>query len=372
MHYDSICLNGLGCSLSEPAGDRSLGDFFALDYSPTSHRLSIVYDQSAKKPDEAAGRLATPAVLTQNAGPSNGGAAFDLGATPARPALRQASVDPAGDALSAYSALVPPGGTNPTPPKNEAAADLLSATVGPQRDAAGAVVKDGGLSVTMKLADLSPAALQTAMTDTQSASLLWIFRFVNGFTASAASARYQARGLQLRLQRLHDRSLRRRQLPEVRGRHPARRRRRPGRRHHHRERAPVPAARAEGRHGSRLAPDGGRRPSSARACTTPPCTASATPQPTQDEQSFLYPLDNTPGDGRPRARPRGAPSPPPRGHGRPRRARPRERPPRAPAPASPAPSRAREPHAPAGTTPRRWTQLPAPAAGRRPAPARPA
>ena len=144
MHYDSICLSGLGCSLSTPAGDRSLGDFFALDYSPTTHRLSIVYDQSAKKPDEAAGRLATPAVLTQNAGPSNGGAAFDLGATPARPALRQASVDPAGDALSAYSALVPPGGSNPTTPVNEAAADLLSASVGLQRDAAGRSSRTAG------------------------------------------------------------------------------------------------------------------------------------------------------------------------------------------------------------------------------------
>ncbi len=192
FHYDSICLNGLGCSLDMPEGDRSLGDFFALDYSPKTGKLSIVYDQGAKKPGEGAGLVATPAVLTQNAGPSNGGPSFDFPATPARPALRQSSVDPAGDALSAYSALVPPGTTNTTPPANEPAADVLSAAVGPQRDATGAVVPGGGFSVTMKMADLSDDALTQAMTDTQSSQLLWLWRFTNGFQASAASARYDA------------------------------------------------------------------------------------------------------------------------------------------------------------------------------------
>src|SRR6185312_13126296 len=30
FHYDSICLNGLGCDLAVPAGDRTLADFFAI------------------------------------------------------------------------------------------------------------------------------------------------------------------------------------------------------------------------------------------------------------------------------------------------------------------------------------------------------
>ena len=43
--------------------------------------------------------------------------------------------------------------------------------------------------MTLKLADLSDAALSKALEDTKSGSLLWIFRFVNGYQASAASAR---------------------------------------------------------------------------------------------------------------------------------------------------------------------------------------
>jgi hypothetical protein len=44
--------------------------------------------------------------------------------------------------------------------------------------------------VTLQLGDLSAAALQQAMQDTASGSLLWVFTFANGFTQSAASARY--------------------------------------------------------------------------------------------------------------------------------------------------------------------------------------
>ena len=44
--------------------------------------------------------------------------------------------------------------------------------------------------MTLKLADLSGAAIQKAMTDTRSTSLLWVFTFANGYTQSAAQARF--------------------------------------------------------------------------------------------------------------------------------------------------------------------------------------
>jgi hypothetical protein len=195
-HYDSICLQGLGCDLSSPAGDRSLGDFFAIDYNPHSKKLSVVFNRGNKKPDEATGHVAEPDVVTQIAGPSNGGGT--LATDTARTPVRTSSTDPAGDALVNFSALTPsvvqlPNRT-PTA-KNEPAMDFLSQNVDFEVDpATGKRVTDGGFTVTLKLADLSSAALQQAMSDTTSASLLWVFRFVNGYQAAAASARYSPAG----------------------------------------------------------------------------------------------------------------------------------------------------------------------------------
>jgi hypothetical protein len=186
FHYDSICLNGLACDTTAP-GDRSLADFFAIDLNPATNRLSVVFNRAEKKPDESAGHVATPMVVNQIGGPTNTGATLPSSSAP----LRTSSTDPAGDALSSYSLLgagVPP----PAPPtKNEAADDLLSVAVAPEVDFhTGLFVPNGGFTVTMKLASLSNTALQAAMTDTGSQSLLWVFRFVNGYQAVAASARW--------------------------------------------------------------------------------------------------------------------------------------------------------------------------------------
>ena len=192
FHYDSICLMGLGCDLAAPPGDRSLADFFAIDYDPKAKKLMVVYDQSAKQPDEAAGRIATPAVLTQTGGPSNGGGTVE---PDTRPVVRDESADPAGDATADYSNInlaVPP----PSPAStNVPAMDFRSQRISPEIDpASGAGVADGGFTVTLRLADLSDGALEQALQDTKSGSLLWIFRFVNGYTASAASARWSPAG----------------------------------------------------------------------------------------------------------------------------------------------------------------------------------
>jgi hypothetical protein len=183
FHYDSICLRGLSCDLAVPPGDRSLADFFAIAYNKTDGRLSVVYDQGAKKPDEAAGHVATPAVITQEGGPSNGGGTVQ----PRRDVVRTTSDDPKGDATADYSSLAP----NTSHPANADAMDFTGQAIGPQTDLdTGKLVDDGGFDVKLSLADLSDNALQQAATLTKSGSLLWIFRFVNGYQASAAVARW--------------------------------------------------------------------------------------------------------------------------------------------------------------------------------------
>ncbi len=182
FHFDSVCLNGLGCTLDTPPGDRSLGDFFAVDVNPKDGKLSVVFNRGNKQPDESEGRVATPMVATQNGGPSNLG---DGTAVDGRPTVRTSSEDHTGDALVGYSNLnvTPPNDAQRTPePTNEPAMDYRSADVSPN--------PDGGFRVTLKVADLSDAAIQKAMGDTKSTSLLWVFTFVNGYTQSAAAARF--------------------------------------------------------------------------------------------------------------------------------------------------------------------------------------
>jgi hypothetical protein len=180
FHYDSICLNGLGCDIAVPPGDRTLADFFAIGFNPHDGRLSLVFDRDNKKPDESLGHIATPMVVSQTAGPSNGGGTV---AVAGHAVIRSSSADPTGDALSNYS-LTAPGVAPPSyPAKNEPAADLTSASVA--GDPA-----TGGLKVTLRVSNLSTTALTQALTDTAGQSLLWVWRFANGYQDSAASARW--------------------------------------------------------------------------------------------------------------------------------------------------------------------------------------
>ncbi|MGI8701358.1 MAG: hypothetical protein ACR2JU_09160 [Nocardioidaceae bacterium] len=176
MHYDSICLNGLGCSLTQPEGDRSLADFFAIETNPQSHRLQVVYNNDAKIPDEAAGHVASPMVFTQIGGPSVAGGTISGGNSPA---LRSSSKDPTGDALSDYSALFAPGTTI-----NQPGSDFTNVSIG--RDIQGT----HGFTVRMTVANLSDAALAKAMAATNSQSLLYTLRFVEGYQPVAVTARY--------------------------------------------------------------------------------------------------------------------------------------------------------------------------------------
>lgn len=191
FHYDSICINGLGCDLSVPPGDRSMADFISLDTNPADGRIYVTWDRANKVPDEAAGHVASPMVSTQIGGPrlSGGTITSDSG----HQVLRSSSTDPTNDALSSYSSLAV-GVAPPDPPTtNEPASDFTSVSIGPEIDLInGEPVTDGGVTVTMRVSDLSMASLLATSTRTQSLSLLWLLRFTNGYQDVAAGARWNA------------------------------------------------------------------------------------------------------------------------------------------------------------------------------------
>ncbi len=193
MHYDSICLNGTICAAE--LGDRTLVDYFAMDLNPVDGRLNIVYNNAAKKPDEAMGHVGLPVTTVQMAGPSL------LGGTlkPKRARVRQTSSDGAGDALSPYGTLcITPPQVPCAPPgtANQDAADFVdeggpAVEVGPEVDLeSGAPVPDGGFTVTMRIADLSTAAKTAAATSGGGTSLIYLFRWTNGYQPSGATARW--------------------------------------------------------------------------------------------------------------------------------------------------------------------------------------
>jgi hypothetical protein len=188
MHYDQVCLSGLACVAG---GDRSLADFFAMALDPTTDRLVIVYDESGKVPDGASGPVAIPHVLVQDAGTSNLGT--ELTARPGHAVVRTGSTDPTGDAQAPYSAssLTVPEPAPPASRTNQDALDVTSVSVGPEVDLeTGEPVVDGGFTVTMKIADLSAAKLQAALLDTTAQSLIWAFRWVNGYQPASLSVHW--------------------------------------------------------------------------------------------------------------------------------------------------------------------------------------
>ncbi|HUP93040.1 MAG TPA: hypothetical protein VM074_12410 [Solimonas sp.] len=172
MHYDQICQNGLGCTTG---GDRSLVDFFAIDFNPANGELLVVYNWAHKRPDDPAGLATATVVIRQVGGPSHNGGEID---NPARKALRQATSDPQGDAYTDFSDLFVTGTRGNSP-----AMDVTNVEVLPP-------VNGDGLTVRMQLADLSDGALQDALLDLPAQSLLWIFYYVDGYRYHAASARW--------------------------------------------------------------------------------------------------------------------------------------------------------------------------------------
>jgi hypothetical protein len=175
IHYDSICLNGLGCAVT--GGDRSLGDFFAIKTNPATGRLQVVYNNDNKKPGEAAGHVGSPMVFTQIGGPNTKGGTVSGGNTPV---VRPASADPTLDAIANYSGLIAPP---PPAMTNEPASDLRLLSIDPPSGTG------GGFNVSMTLASLSSTDVAKALRDTKSQSLLYVLRFSNGYQVSAVTAR---------------------------------------------------------------------------------------------------------------------------------------------------------------------------------------
>jgi hypothetical protein len=184
FHYGSICLGGLGCDIPDLAtgqkGDRSLADYFAMDMSPKTGRLTIVYGSSAKTPSDQVGHVSTATVVVQETGPSLAGGTLKA----RRKAVRTTTKDANGDALAPYSNLY----LAPTP-ANQPAMDVQRVDVSPQIDlTTGKKVKNGGITVTVKLAKLGAGDLQNALTGTKSQSLVYLFRFLNGYQPAGATA----------------------------------------------------------------------------------------------------------------------------------------------------------------------------------------
>ncbi|MBW3658828.1 MAG: glycoside hydrolase [Actinobacteria bacterium] len=179
-HYDQICLFGISCTTG---GDRSLVDFFSIDLNPATGEIVGVFNRAHKRPGDGAGEVSTPLVFRQIGGPSLAGGTIS---NPDLVPLRTRSEDPEGDAVADYSSqLVPP--TRRQVP----AADVLANEIGPAIDLeTGEPLEGGGFTVTIDVADLSDEALQEALASAKAQSLLWIFRYVDGYRYSAASARW--------------------------------------------------------------------------------------------------------------------------------------------------------------------------------------
>ncbi len=172
MHYDQICQNGLGCTTG---GDRSLVDFFALDYNPANGELLVVYNWAHKRPGDIEGAATATVVVRQVAGPSHNGGVID---NPDRRALRQSTVDPQGDAYTDFSGLFVTGARGNSP-----AMDITYVEVVPP-------VQGDGFTARIHLADLSDAALEDALLALPAQSLLWMFYYVDGYRHHVASARW--------------------------------------------------------------------------------------------------------------------------------------------------------------------------------------
>ena len=193
-HFDSICLNGTACDVA--MGDRSLVDYFAMDLNPTDGRLSIVYNNAAKKPGESEGHIGLSVVMTQNTGPSLLGGTLKS----KRDRVRLASSDPAGDALAPYGNVcaLPTLADCPEPATtNQVAMDFVDRNnkpavyVEPEVDlTTGKKVPNGGFTVTMQLRGLLDADKQAAAAAGGGTSLVYLFRWNNGYQPAGATARW--------------------------------------------------------------------------------------------------------------------------------------------------------------------------------------
>jgi hypothetical protein len=181
-HWDQICTGGTGCLTG---GDRTLYDFFTIRTDPRDGRLFLVFTQSNKISGETAGVISIDIVIKQKSGPSlfrkTGRVKTDK-----RKNVRKKAKDPKDDALFDFSSFGPPEPAR----ENQSALDIKSLKLAPAKlEVAGKKVK--GLKATMKLGDLSDAALTDALQKMQSQELMFTVRWFSGFQPDYATASWR-------------------------------------------------------------------------------------------------------------------------------------------------------------------------------------
>ena len=177
-HWDQICTGGTGCLTG---GDRTLYDFFTLRADPRDGRLFLVFTQSNKISGEAAGVISIDVIVKQKSGPSIykkvGRVKPDK-----RKNVRKKAKDPKGDALFDFSSFGPPEPAR----ANQDALDIKSLKLSPAKGATGTALK-----ATLKMGDLSDAALTSALQNLQSQELMFTVRWFSGFQPDYATASWR-------------------------------------------------------------------------------------------------------------------------------------------------------------------------------------
>ncbi len=192
VHWDSICVSGVGCTAS--GGDRTLLDFFQTRLDPRGG-IHVVFNQSNKVPGAPAGRQRIVGYIKQIAGP--GLYASQTPTVDARAVLRSASSDPLGDAVFPFSAF----GSPPPVRSNIDAMDITNLALVPTCTGGG---EPGTFEIRLSLKDLSDAALTQALADqtargSSAQSLLWVVRWFSGTDPVAAVAKWTPSGFRFGL-----------------------------------------------------------------------------------------------------------------------------------------------------------------------------
>jgi hypothetical protein len=183
IHWDSICLSGLGCDTT--GGDRTLLDFFQTRVDPRDGRVSVAFNESNKiaRKNEV-GPIAILTHAKQKSGPS---LFASQGSVPPdnRAIFRSVSNDPLGDALFDFSSL------EPTPPprrENVNSLDFGSLTAsGTTVNGAKAVKFD--MKLNGPLTDTALTTAATAMNASQ--ELKFVVRWFSGYRPDYAIANYE-------------------------------------------------------------------------------------------------------------------------------------------------------------------------------------
>ncbi|MDQ3910620.1 MAG: exo-alpha-sialidase [Actinomycetota bacterium] len=182
IHWDSICLSGLACDTN--GGDRTLLDFFQNRIDPRDGRLSVVFNESNKRPrvDET-GPIAIVTYAKQKSGPSLYESQGTVPADP-RDIVRSSSTDPTGDAEFDFSSLrpTPPPRRNDVPSLDITSLKASPSTIGDEKAIKFDLKVDG---------DLTRDALLDAAAEMNSVELKYVIRWFSAYRPDYLVANYE-------------------------------------------------------------------------------------------------------------------------------------------------------------------------------------